>query len=105
MASVEVLARMGQHIPERTCVACGTKRPQKAMLRLAASAGAEPVLDVSGRAPGRGAYVCREESCVETAFKRRALERALKLTCGLSPSLKDVLRGALKRDEHNDQGV
>ena len=95
----------GHHVPERTCVACGAKKPQRVLFRVAAAAASAPVWDESGRAPGRGAYVCRVESCVETAFKRRALERALKLTGGLSPSLKEVLRGALQQNEHNDQGA
>ena len=34
-------------------------------------------LDPSGRAPGRGAYVCPEPSCREAALKKGALRRAL----------------------------
>jgi predicted RNA-binding protein YlxR (DUF448 family) len=34
-------------------------------------------LDPTGRAPGRGAYVCPEPACREAALKRGALRRAL----------------------------
>ena len=34
-------------------------------------------VDVTGRAAGRGAYLHASEACVETARKRRALDRAL----------------------------
>jgi uncharacterized protein len=35
------------------------------------------VVDRTGRQPGRGAYVHAKTDCLETARKRRALERAL----------------------------
>ncbi len=35
-------------------------------------------LDVEGRKDGRGAYLCRNEACLETAIKKRGLERSLK---------------------------
>jgi predicted RNA-binding protein YlxR (DUF448 family) len=34
--------------------------------------------DESGRAAGRGAYVCRTGECLDTAFTKGALSRALK---------------------------
>jgi predicted RNA-binding protein YlxR (DUF448 family) len=37
------------------------------------------MLDVSGRANGRGAYVCRDASCIERAVTRGALGRALEV--------------------------
>jgi hypothetical protein len=35
------------------------------------------VLDETGRAAGRGAYLCRDADCWSTAGRRRALEHAL----------------------------
>lgn len=37
-------------------------------------------IDPSGKRAGRGAYICQQRSCWETALKRRSLERALKTT-------------------------
>jgi len=37
-------------------------------------------IDASGKRAGRGAYICQQRSCWETALKRRSLERALKIT-------------------------
>ena len=34
-------------------------------------------LDLSGRAPGRGAYLHRDGACIDKARKRRQLERSL----------------------------
>lgn len=86
----------GKHVPERTCIACGEKRPQRDFLRVASQVGAAPVLDTSGRAPGRGAYLCKRPECGAIALKRRALERALKLTAPLDEEWKTGLRTALE---------
>jgi predicted RNA-binding protein YlxR (DUF448 family) len=37
-------------------------------------------IDPSGKRAGRGAYICQQRSCWETALKRRSLEHALKTT-------------------------
>jgi predicted RNA-binding protein YlxR (DUF448 family) len=37
-------------------------------------------LDSSGKRSGRGAYLCQNKSCWETALKRRSLDHALKIT-------------------------
>lgn len=65
--------------PIRTCLGCGAKKPQNEMVRFAAQNGGAPAIDLAGKKPGRGAYLCRNLACAETALKRRALERALKL--------------------------
>lgn len=36
-------------------------------------------IDPSGKRSGRGAYLCQQLSCWETALKRRSLDRALKI--------------------------
>ena len=39
--------------------------------------GGAIVLDATGRAPGRGAYVCADAACQEAAMTKGALRRAL----------------------------
>jgi hypothetical protein len=38
------------------------------------------VLDETGRVAGRGAYLCRDAACWDTAGRRRAIEHALGAT-------------------------
>ena len=38
------------------------------------------VLDETGRVAGRGAYLCRDATCWDTAGRRRAIEHALGAT-------------------------
>lgn len=65
-----------QH-PTRTCVACRTPRQKRELLRVVRTPGGAIVLDASGRAPGRGAYVCAADACQDAAMAKGALRRAL----------------------------
>ncbi len=64
-------------IPVRLCVACRSPRPKKEMLRIVKAPEGVLKLDTTGKAQGRGAYLCPEVACLDKAKKTRALERAL----------------------------
>ncbi len=66
--------------PRRTCVACRTERDKRDLVRIVRRPDREVVLDASGRAPGRGAYLCADAACFSLALKRSAVERALGAT-------------------------
>jgi predicted RNA-binding protein YlxR (DUF448 family) len=59
-------------------VACRTVRPKRDLLRVVRTPAGELIIDASGRAAGRGGYVCRAAECVDTAIKKGALSRALR---------------------------
>lgn len=63
----------------RTCVACGATNNKSQLVRIVRGADGTVTLDESGRAPGRGAYVCQSRSCLEAAHRSHALDRALKV--------------------------
>lgn len=63
--------------PERMCVGCRTHKEKKALVRVVRSPEGSAVLDMTGKASGRGAYLCRCSECLKKAQKSRALERAL----------------------------
>ena len=65
-----------KHVPERTCVACGDKKPKAELVRIARSPQGTMSVDLIGKAPGRGAYVCGR-GCLETAMGRGRLARSL----------------------------
>jgi uncharacterized protein len=58
-------------------VACRTPRQKRELLRVVRTPGGAIVLDASGRAPGRGAYVCAADACQDAALAKGALRRAL----------------------------
>lgn len=68
---------MPKKTPMRMCVACRQMQPKKALVRVVRTPEGEIRMDPTGRANGRGAYLCRSAACVERAVKTRALERAL----------------------------
>jgi predicted RNA-binding protein YlxR (DUF448 family) len=66
------------------------------MLRIASLHGGTPVVDVKACAPGRGAYLCRQRSCLDKALKRRGIERTLKLTTTIPASMRDEIARLLE---------
>lgn len=71
------MAGEGRMLQERTCVACRAKRPKQDLWRVVRAADGSVAFDSTGRAPGRGAYVCSAR-CLEQAQGRKGLERALR---------------------------
>lgn len=65
------------HEAVRTCVACRQEGLKTGLIRVVRSPEGSAVVDVTGRAPGRGAYLHPSPECIETARKRRQIERAL----------------------------
>ena len=72
-------------IPLRKCTGCGEMKPKKELVRVVRApvkeengvqTGGEVSLDLTGRKPGRGAYVCRNPECLQKAQKARRVERA-----------------------------
>lgn len=66
-----------RHVPQRTCVACRRVRPKRELVRVVRALDGHVRVDPSGRAAGRGAYLCRSAACWELALKRKNLEHAL----------------------------
>jgi predicted RNA-binding protein YlxR (DUF448 family) len=65
--------------PVRTCLGCRSRADTSALLRIVALEG-EVVPDPSATLPGRGAWVHPTVQCVESAAKKRAFGRALRVT-------------------------
>src|SRR5688572_3801748 len=66
-----------KHVPERTCVGCGTVTAKRALVRIVRGPDGEVRPDVTGKAPGRGAYLHADRACWETGLKKKRLERSL----------------------------
>lgn len=64
-------------IPMRMCVGCREMKPKATLLRVVKPQEGDARIDRSGKAAGRGAYVCGSIDCLKKAEKSRALDRAL----------------------------
>ncbi len=62
--------------PLRKCTGCGEMKPKKELVRVVKSPEGEVSLDLTGRKPGRGAYVCPRVDCLRLARKARRLDKA-----------------------------
>lgn len=69
-------------IPQRKCVACQEMMPKKELIRIVRSPQGEIHIDLTGKKPGRGAYLCGKVACFKLAKKSKAFERALKVPVG-----------------------
>ena len=64
--------------PIRTCVSCRTSSEKKSLVRIVRTSEGEVRIDPTGKAPGRGAYLCGAKECVALAVKANKLGRALR---------------------------
>ncbi|MGA2284744.1 MAG: YlxR family protein [Dehalococcoidia bacterium] len=71
-----------KHVPLRTCVACRTTGAKRGLVRIVRTPEGGVEVDATGRAAGRGAYLCRRRQCWQEALKRDALARALRVKLG-----------------------
>lgn len=71
--------------PIRMCVSCRETSEKRGLLRMVRSASGEAHIDPTGKAPGRGAYLCGAKECLKQALKGKKLGRALR--CEISADL------------------
>ncbi|MBQ0059852.1 MAG: YlxR family protein [Lachnospiraceae bacterium] len=65
----------------RQCVGCRSILPKQSLTRIIRTPDGHVEVDYTGRKNGRGAYICPGNTkCLVTAFKHKALDRALKVS-------------------------
>ena len=68
---------MPKKIPQRTCMGCQTKKDKRDLVRIVRSPEGEISVDLTGKKPGRGAYICPDLGCLNKVVKSKRLERSL----------------------------
>lgn len=64
----------------RTCVVTREKLPKQELIRVVRTPEQTVIIDLSGKANGRGAYVKKDINVIEKARKSKVLERTLEIT-------------------------
>ena len=82
---------MEKKIPMRTCIACRTAKPKRELVRVV-KFGEEIKLDLTGKANGRGAYVCNCKECIAKLKKGNLINRAF--SCKESDEIYDSIMEA-----------
>ena len=75
-------------IPMRTCIACKQEKPKRELIRVV-KYGEEISLDLTGKANGRGAYVCNDPDCIAKLKKNKLINRAF--SCQVSEETYDKI--------------
>lgn len=65
-----------RRIPLRKCLGCGEMKEKKQLLRVVRAKDGTTSADFTGKASGRGAYICRSVACFDAARKNRRFEKA-----------------------------
>lgn len=86
-----------KHQPLRKCMGCNEMKPKQALVRVVKSPAGEIALDLTGKMPGRGAYVCKSAACLAAARKARRLERTF--SCQIPAPVYDQMEKELAQFE------
>ncbi len=67
-------------IPMRRCTGCNEQKPKKDLVRVVKTPDGQVVLDLTGKASGRGAYICNNAECLKKAKKSKRIDRVFEMT-------------------------
>lgn len=79
----------------RTCIICRSKIEKKNLLRIVCNKEGDIFYDPTGKANGRGAYICSDPKCVDTFLSKNVLERVFKRP--VDAEIADTVRGNIKK--------
>jgi len=69
--------RRPDHQPQRSCAVCREVHPKRSMIRVVRRPDGSVAFDPSGKAAGRGTYLCDQASCREPKALSAGIGRAL----------------------------
>lgn len=82
-----------KNLPQRSCIGCNEKKNKKDLIRVVKNKEGEITIDRTGRANGRGAYICDCIECLEKAIKNRRLEKSFEMK--IEDEIYEKLRGVM----------
>lgn len=83
-------------IPMRMCLGCGEMKPKKELIRVVRDKEGTVSLDLTGRAAGRGAYLCRDIECFRKARKAKRFEKSFE--CRIDDTVYDSMEAELDEE-------
>ncbi len=83
-------------IVQRTCIGCNIKKEKKELLRLVLNNKGDFLIDLKGKAEGRGTYICKDIKCLEKIEKSKKIEKIFGIK--LDEKFYNNLRGEILKD-------
>ncbi|MBO5349371.1 MAG: YlxR family protein [Clostridia bacterium] len=77
-------------IPQRTCIGCNVQKNKKDLIRIVINKQGQINIDKTGKANGRGAYICDSIDCLEKMIKSKRLEKSFETK--INDDIYNVLR-------------
>ena len=65
--------------PQRICMGCNEKKEKKELIRIVKNKENQILVDKIGKEPGRGAYICNKEECLDKLIKTKKLARCFEM--------------------------
>lgn len=82
-----------KYVPLRRCMACNEQKEKKDLLRIVKTQDGVLEIDLSGKKNGRGAYICKNEECLNKVKKTKKFERVLNIS--IDESFYESIRGVI----------
>lgn len=82
-----------KNLPQRTCIGCNSQKNKKDLIRIVKNKDGIISIDRTGKASGRGAYICDDITCLEKAIKSKRLEKTFRTK--ISEEIYENLRGVI----------
>lgn len=79
--------------PQRTCMGCNEKKDKKEFIRIVKNKEGQISIDRTGKAQGRGAYICDNIECLEKVIKSKRIEKIFDMK--ISEEIYENLRGVI----------
>ena len=80
-------------IPQRTCLGCNKAKPKNELIRIVKQSDGKIFVDKTGKAEGRGAYICNNVECLEKAIKSKRSSRNFETE--INNEIYESLRGVI----------
>lgn len=79
----------------RMCIVCREHSDKKELLRIVKNKDGQIFVDKTGKANGRGAYICKSKECLNKLKKSRGLNKAFK--CEVSDDVYNMIGEEIER--------
>ena len=84
---------MNKKKPTRTCMGCNQPKEKNELLRIVRTTDGNIEVDLTGKKNGRGAYICKDEECLNKVIKSKRLQRIFEKDIG--EDVYESLRGVI----------
>ena len=87
-------------IPQRTCIGCNVQKNKSDLIRIVMNKEGNISIDKTGKANGRGAYICNNIECLEKAKKSKRIEKSLEIP--ISEEIYSQIENIIKKQSGGD---